>query len=172
MWQKLSKSYPLQFELIALSLLLLTFYLTASSYSSLPDRIPTHFNLQGVPDNWGNKKEIFVFPILSACLYVLFTVINILLALAKDPRKFINLPQKRKAALSNTQVERLRIFLNRSLFALKLLIQGLLAYSVYITVEVALNRAGSLGMPWFFFMAAILALAGYMVWESIRITYS
>jgi len=32
---------------------------------------------------------------------------------AKDFRKYINLPQKRKAALSDVKVEELRIFLNR-----------------------------------------------------------
>ncbi len=170
MWQKLSKSYPPQFELVALFLVLLTFYLAASNYSSLPDKVPTHFNFQGIPDDWGSKNEIFVFPILSACLYILFTVINALLAIVKDPRKLINLPPKRKATLSNAQIEKLRIFLNRSLFALKILIQGLLAYALYTTIEVALFRATSLGAPWFLFMVAILTLAGYMVWESFRIT--
>ena len=97
-------------------------------------------------------------------------MINVLFAIVKDPRKLINLPPKRKAALSNAQVEKLRIFLNRSLFALKILIQGLLAYAVYMTIEVALFRATSLGVPWFLFMVAILTLAGYMVWESFRIT--
>lgn len=113
---------------------------------------------------------MFVFPILSASLYTLFTLINILLALVRDPRKLINLPQKRKAVLSGAQIEELRIFLNRSLFTLKLLIQGLLAYSVYITIEVARNRASGLGIPWFVFLAAILALVGYMLWKSFRIT--
>ena len=170
MWQKLSKNYPPQFELVALFLVLLTFYLTASNYSSLLDKIPTHFNFRGVPDDWDSRKELLVYPILSACLSILFTVINVLLAIVKDPRKLINLPPKRKAALSNAQIEKLRIFLNRSLFALKILIQGLLAYSLYITIEVALFRATSLGVPWFLFMVAILMLAGYMVWESFRIT--
>lgn len=97
-------------------------------------------------------------------------MINGLLAIVKDPRKLINLPPKRKAALSNAQIEKLRIFLNRSLFALKILIQGLLAYALYITIEVALFRATSLRVPWFLFMVAILMLAGYMVWENFHIT--
>ncbi len=170
MWQKLSRSYPPQFELIVLFLLLLTFYLATSSYSSLPDRIPTHFNIQGVPDGWGSRNEILIFPILSACLCILFTMINVLLAIAKDPRKFINLPPKRKATLNDSQIEELRIFLNRSLFTLKVLMQGLLAYTIYMTIAVALKRASSLEAFWFLFPLAIMMVAIYMVWKSFRIT--
>lgn len=169
MWQKLNRSYPLQFELVPLLLLLLTVYLALSSYPSLPDRVPTHFNLEGVPDGWGSKSEILVVPILSAVFYVVFTVIAVLMATTKDPRKLINLPAGMKRAMSSAQAENLRVMLNRSLFALKVLILGLLAYSVYITVEVALGRANGLGVPWFFLIAGILAVAGYMVWQSFRI---
>lgn len=170
MWQKLSRSYPPSLELIALFLLTLTIYLSISSYPSLPDRIPTHFNFQGVPDGWGNRNEIFVLPVLSACLYILLTGITVLLAVVKDPRKFINLPAKRKAALNESQIEELRIFLNRSLFALKVLTHGLLICTLYRTIEVALNRGSSLGASWFFFVLAIIILAGYMLWKSFRIT--
>lgn len=90
--------------------------------------------------------------------------------MVKDPKKLINLPAKRKAALSAAQTEKLRIFLNRRLFALKIVMQGLFTYSVYITVEIAVGRANSLGIPWFLIMAAILAIAANMVWGSFRLS--
>lgn len=172
MWQKLSHTYPLRLEIIPLLLLLLTFYLTLSSYPSLPDRIPTHFGIQGTPDRWGGKNEIFVYPAVSAFVYVMFTAINVLLALAKDQRKFINLPQKQKvmAALTELQIEKLRLFINRSLFAMKVIILGLMLYSLYSAIEIACGRASGLAGLWFLFMLAILALSGYMVWKSMRIT--
>ncbi len=130
MFQKLGKCYPLQFELIPLFLLFSSLYLALTAYPSLPDRIPTHFNIAGLPDRWGGKNSLFSSLILAGAMYVIFTAIVILLALAKDPRKLINLPEKRKAALTGRQVEELRILLNRSLFALKVLMQGLFTYDI------------------------------------------
>ncbi len=172
MWQKLSRNYPLRLEVIPLFLLLFTFYLALSAYSSLPDRIPTHFGIQGTPDRWGSKNEIFVYPVISAFVYAMVTAINVLLALAKDPRKYINLPQKKEimVALTAAQTEKLRVFVNRSLFAMKVIILGRMLFSLYIAIEVAHGRAGNLGGLWFLFILAILALAGYMIWKSMRIT--
>ena len=113
MWQKLRKSYPPQLELIALFVLVFTVYWVIANYAFLSETIPTHFNFQGIPDKWGSKNEILVFPIMGAFLYIVLTTLNIILAVAKDLRKYINLPPKRKAVLSDVKVEELRIFLNR-----------------------------------------------------------
>lgn len=42
------------------------------SYSSLPDRIPIHFNLQGEADRWGHPGFIFIIQFISlpTCLIV------------------------------------------------------------------------------------------------------
>ncbi len=170
MWQKLRKSYPLQLELIALFLLVFTVYWVIANYASLPETIPTHFDFQGLPDKWGSKNEILVLPIMGALLYIVLTALNIILAVAKDPRKYINLPQKRKAMLSDANVEELRIFLNRSLFALKVVTQGLVAYLLFMSIEVAQGKAGDLGQWWLMFLLAILMTIGYMLWKSYRLT--
>ena len=125
MWQKLRKSYPPQLELIALLVLVFTVYWVIANYDFLSETIPTHFNFHGIPDKWGSKNEILVFPIMGAFLYIVLTTLNIILAVAKDLRKYINLPPKRKAVLSDVKVEELRIFLNRSLFALKVVTRDL-----------------------------------------------
>jgi hypothetical protein len=122
-----------------------------------------------VPDGWGDKSSILALLVLNVFVYVLLTVINVLLAIVRDPRKLINLPEKRKAALTDAQVEWLRIFLNRCLFVMKVLIQGFLLYTVYITIEVALGRAEGLGDYWLLFIMAILAVVAVMVWRSFRI---
>lgn len=170
MWQKLSKCYPPQLELIALFLLLLAFYIALSNYSILPDTIPVHFNAQGIPDNWGSKRMVFLYPGLNAFIYVSFTALNIWFATTKDPKSLINLPQKRKAVLSNAQAEELRTFLNRCLFLLKVIIQGLTIYLVYITIELAWGRVNSLGQGFFLFIAAIIGVAGFMVWKAFHLT--
>lgn len=42
--------------------------LLAVSLGSLPDIIPTHFNVAGQPDGWGSKWTILLFPILALIL--------------------------------------------------------------------------------------------------------
>ena len=113
MWQKLSKCYPPHLELIPLFLLAFTIYLALSNYATLPDTIPTHFNAQGIVDGWGGKNTIFFLLGLNALIYILFTVINVAFAAVRDPRSMINLPMERKAALSDAQIETLRVTLNR-----------------------------------------------------------
>jgi len=142
MWQKLSKCYPPHLELIPLLLL---------------------------ADDWGSKNAIFIFPSLNAFIYILFTFVNIWFSITKDPRALINLPMKWKAAISDTQVETLRVMLNRYLFLLKIIIQGLTAYILYITIEMAWERADSLGSLFFLFILAILVVAGLMVWRTLQI---
>lgn len=151
-------------------LLAFTLYLALSNYTTLPDTIPTHFNAEGIADDWGSKTTIFFILGINALIYVLFTVLNIWFAIAKDPRALINLPAKRKAALSDKQVEALRVTLNRYLFLLKIAVQGLTAYLLYIIIEIAWERAQSLGVMFFLFILAILVIAGLMVWKAFQIT--
>jgi uncharacterized membrane protein len=170
MWQKLNKSYPLHLELIPLFLLLITFYLAWSNYTSLPDTIPTHFNAQGLPDEWAGKNSIFSFPAFGALIYILLTSFNIWLGLTKNPRRYINLPKKRLENLTDAQAEKLLIFLNRCLFVMKLFLPGLALYLVYATIEVAHGRATGLGFPFYLILAAIIGLVIFMVWQSLRRT--
>ncbi|MDP6142466.1 MAG: DUF1648 domain-containing protein [Dehalococcoidales bacterium] len=170
MWQKLRKSYPPQLELIALLVLVFTVYWVIANYDFLSETIPTHFNFHGIPDKWGSKNEILVFPIMGAFLYIVLTTLNIILAVAKDLRKYINLPPKRKAVLSDAKVEELRIFLNRSLFTLKVVTQGLVAYLLFMSIEVAQGKASDLGQWWLMFLLAILMIIGYLLWKSYRLT--
>ena len=170
MWQKLSKCYPPHLELIPLLLLVFALYLALSNYTTLPDTIPTHFNAEDIADDWGSKTTIFLILCIVTLIYVLFTVLNFWFAIAKDLRALINLPAKRKAALSNKQIETLRLTLNRYLFLLKIVMQGLSTYHLYIIIEIAWGREHSLGSLYFFFILATLTVAGLLVWKAFQIT--
>jgi uncharacterized membrane protein len=41
----------------------------------LPDRVPTHFDLAGHPNGWDSPSFLIFLPILSAALYLFFSVI-------------------------------------------------------------------------------------------------
>jgi len=170
MWQKLSKCYPPTLELIPILLLVIAIYIAFSNYSALPERIPIDFNSQGVPDGWANKNWVFLYPGLSAFVYLLLTTLNVLLATTKNPMSLINLPKQWKASLNAPQIEELRVILNRYLFMLKMVIQGLLIYLLYISIQIAFARASNLGVPFFILILAILTIAILMLWSSYRIT--
>lgn len=60
-------------EVLCLLMLVgLTIYL-GISWSSLPDKIPAHYDLAGNIDRWGEKGELLITPIMSWFLYVMIT---------------------------------------------------------------------------------------------------
>ena len=53
----------------------ITLYLILS-WSTIPDKIPMHFNVAGQVDRWGNKIEIIFMPIVSWLLYGFITLME------------------------------------------------------------------------------------------------
>lgn len=56
-------------------------------YPTLPDSIPTHFNMKGEADHWGDRSSIFLGPgiMAAASLFVFFILTNIKKI---DPKKY------------------------------------------------------------------------------------
>ena len=170
MWQKLNKCYPPTLELIPVLLLLLVIYIAFSNYSALPDRIPIDFNSQGIAEDRANKNMIFLYPGLCVFIYLLFTALNIWFDVTKNPKSLINMPKKWKDSLSDSQTEELRVVLNRYLFVIKVLIQGMMLYLLYVSIEIVLERTNNIdGTVFPLITLAILVVVSLMVWKLIRI---
>lgn len=58
------------FDLLNLGLVIFIWWFTLKNYKSLPQVIPTHFDVEGKADNFGNKKWFFFTPILSIIFYI------------------------------------------------------------------------------------------------------
>ena len=73
--------------LIALVLLAIPFGYAAYIYPSLPETIPTHFNIKGEADAYGGKNSIFLGPGIMAVagLFVFFILSNIK---SLDPKRY------------------------------------------------------------------------------------
>jgi uncharacterized membrane protein len=69
-------------EIVSWIVLLILWALAISKYSSLPDAIPTHFNIAGTADRYGSRSVIFLLPIVGTILSIGLTIIN------KHPEKF------------------------------------------------------------------------------------
>jgi uncharacterized membrane protein len=168
MMQKIHKIYPLQFEVIPLGLIILIIHMILNNYPGLPEIIPTHFNFQGLPDGWGSKSELFLYPVMSVFIYILITGISVAFAAATNPKNLINLPSRIKDQISPARAEKLRFQLIRFLFALKILVIGLDAYLLYGAIEVASNRSSGISYWPLIFAAAIIILVGLMLFQTFR----
>ncbi len=72
-------------ETVIIVLTLIPFIYLAIIYGDLPDTIPTHWNAQGVVDGYGNKKTLWMIPIMmTGLIYVLLKFLPQL-----DPKKQI-----------------------------------------------------------------------------------
>lgn len=50
--------------------------LVSVNYTSLPDTIPTHYNLAGTPDAYGYKGIIWTLPLLGSLLLGILSILN------------------------------------------------------------------------------------------------
>jgi len=50
-------------------LLIVTVWVFALDYPSLPERVPTHFDAAGNPDAWGSKATLLLFPGLQVLFF-------------------------------------------------------------------------------------------------------
>ena len=69
-------------EVISVLLLLVSVLIVALSISGLPDIVPVHFNLKGVPNRYGSKHFLWIGPAIASFMYVGFSI------LAKYPQVY------------------------------------------------------------------------------------
>jgi uncharacterized membrane protein len=129
-----------KFEMIInwLSVLLIagTFIYIASVWSELPDKMPSHFNAVGEPDDWSGKGSVLILPVISSLMFMLIYF------LAKVPH-FHNYPVK----VTEQNAERLYKISNRMLVMLNFEMVFFLNLGAWETVHVGFGQDG-LGL-WF-----------------------
>lgn len=68
--------YDIVINLICLLLLSGTAVYLFLNWSSIPDKIPGHYNAIGQVDRWGNKEELLILPIIGWAMYIGITVVE------------------------------------------------------------------------------------------------
>ena len=61
---------------ICLVVLVSVFSYLILNWSHFPSQIPAHYDASGAIDRWGNKNELWLCPIVSLILFVIFTIIE------------------------------------------------------------------------------------------------
>jgi uncharacterized membrane protein len=64
------------FDVIGITLYILSIIYLISQFGALPDRVPGHFNGAGEVDRWGSKMELIILPLVGGGLWLLFTVLE------------------------------------------------------------------------------------------------
>lgn len=138
--------------LTVLSLLALAFLVLypAFCWNSMPDIIPTHYNIKGEADGWGSKGSIWLLPIIGCLLYLLLTFVS------HNPSIW-NLPacttaQNKKWVLLN---------MKNLILVLRLLVVVMFTFLNYRSVH-------SLDVGIFFLLVSMAAMFGSMLVYSIR----
>jgi len=131
-------------ELLGWGVLVALWGWTGTSYSSLPDTIPTHFNAAGEADGFGRKEFIVSLPVVASLLYIGLTVLN------RFPHSF-NFPTP------ITQDNALRQYTNatRMIRYLKLILVLVFAGISYQTIQQANGTGEGLGL-WFLPLTLVL----------------
>ena len=131
-----------QMEILSILALVLLIGMVLYYFPSLPDRIPTHFNLKGEADGWGNKLMLFTLPAIGFGLYLLLTFIN------RTPHLF-NYPIE----VTEENAEKL-YQIGRSLnTTLKAFILCSFLYIAWSSIQLALGNQSELG---YLFMALFI----------------
>ncbi|RTL59148.1 MAG: DUF1648 domain-containing protein [Sphingobacteriales bacterium] len=129
--------FDLSIELIGRIFFIVLLALTAFVYFKLPDKIPTHFNFAGHPDNFGNKNVILIFPAFATIIYFGLTKINHYPYLFNYLTKITVDNAKRQYTIATRLIRFLKVFV--------LMVFTFLVFSIYLT---ALNMTRRLSI-WF-----------------------
>lgn len=63
-------------EIIGYSALAAFWIFVSYAYSVMPQTIPTHFNLAGEADGFGEKETVFLMPIIGTLLFIVLSVVQ------------------------------------------------------------------------------------------------
>lgn len=85
---KLKKqSLDIFLEILGAIAIVISFALPALYYQDLPENLPRHYGLDGVPDAYGGKGIIWVLPIMGLPLYLIISLISTIPSLINLPFK-------------------------------------------------------------------------------------
>lgn len=142
--------------------------ISINAYSTLPDRIPVHFNWDGTPDRWGNKSilNFFMLPGLS-------TIISLFMLIISRYPQVYNFPQKEEVKLWPPEYRKLvYAILNRMMYLIGLAISILFLFIQFQIIQGAKSRNFSpsdIWPVWILVAGIVLMPIYYLVHVSRRV---
>ena len=150
---KLSNAQKI-FQLIEWIALVLLVLLPAYYYSSLPDLVPRHFGINGLPDAYAGKMMIWFSPITGLMTYLMCVVANYTV--------MGHLKNKSDSQEINEKMHTTINMMNK----IKLFLLFIFVYLTYSTIQVALGNAAGLG-SWFVYII-LIGLIGIIAYFFVK----
>ncbi len=138
-------------ELLSVAVLIFLSAYLVSNWSSLPARIPTHYDASGLVNGWGSKNSLLMLPVIGLFMYALLTVVSFF------PKTW-NVPVK----LTDENKERVYTVTRSLLCVLKLMVLFLFTF---ITIGmVKMQAPGAL-----FFIFILVGVFGTLIGFIVKI---
>jgi uncharacterized membrane protein len=143
------------------------------TFSELPEKIPIHFTVHGVPDNWADKSwgVWLLLPLVALGLTILFYATTYLVDVAnKRHPKWLSLPKKKEfLALPEKQQASVWHQMKSMLYWMAVPMNLLILYAFHTTYTMATGKSESLIIwPIWACMGSILIVAFTMTYGLIR----
>ncbi len=123
------------FDLLAMSLAVISIAFAFRAYRRLPERIPVHFGFSGHPDGWGPRAMLWLLPVLG--------VVGLMgLGVAQSLAPVLS----HSAALSLLELEQQALFL----------------YILWAQVEIGMRRAERIGPAIWVILALLIGTSFFI----------
>ena len=152
------KSGP--YRSVPLAAVILSFAVVAMYWTALPDTIPTHYDLNGVADDYGSKWLLWLLPVINLFLFVVIEK-----SVQPSWQRF-NVPLVEVTEQNAARQQRINVTLAAQV---RVVSTVMLAYLSYTFATVAATRRDTLSVGALFGMLALLvAIIGYHVYKSVK----
>ena len=167
MWEKISRFYPPWLDVICIACLGFVWVYTSARYGLMPEQIPTHFGLSGLPDDWSPKSfgSVYMLLLIGTPVWLFMFLTNYFVIIKPDdPEKYINLPQAQKDAMGNEQLQAIRRVAVQGMAAINITIAAMFVVIQYGLVNTALGIQKGLGL-------GVIVLVGILLIETFWMTF-
>jgi uncharacterized membrane protein len=134
-------------EMLAFSLLLISWLLAIYGLITLPDSIPVHFDMTGSVTRYGGKFNILITPLITTALFIGMSILN------KYPHIF-NYPYP----ISTENAEKQYRAASRLIRWLKFLMVALFLFIDVVIIQAA-RHSTNIIPSWLFFFVLLLSFA-------------
>jgi uncharacterized membrane protein len=146
-------------DLLADAGLLIGILVVAYFRPMLPDFVPSHFNLSGMPDGWSNSSTLLIFPVVSIICYL------ILVLFSRNPRAL-----SFSWSVAETANRDQRKLARLCFHWLKMQVFWLFAYLEWKIIMISLGRAEGLGTA--FIPSVLVIMLGTFYYFYIKAKYT
>lgn len=158
-------------QLASLLVLIFSFWLAISSYSSLPQTYASHFDISGAPNGWTTKSwfNVLLLPFIQLGLFLLLVGLTYWIIFSPSSLDFINVPINKECP-SKEQKKKVRWLSALSLSLINLWVLFLFAFINFIVLHSAIiGKSPSITWILILVIMTLLCITTSVIWLTLAI---